>query len=217
MPMRSLLKFCMMMLEALALLADQVFGRHAAIVEMQRRGIRRPPAHLLQLRARQARRVALDQQQADAARALTAGAHGDREIIGAHARGDEGLLAVDDVVIAVAARLGAQIGDIGAAARLGNRQRGDFLARQHLRQHPRLISGRAARAIGGEPMVWLIRLALTPPAPARASSCEATIFMNWSAGVPPYSSGKPRPSRPISAALAYSSRGNSPASSHSWA
>ena len=40
------------------------------------------------------------------------------------------------------------------------------------------ISGRAARAIGGEPMVWLIRLALIPPAPARASSCEATIFMN---------------------------------------
>ena len=36
----------------------------------------------------------------------------------------------------------------------------------------------AARAIGGEPMVWLIRLALTPPAPARASSCEVTIFMN---------------------------------------
>ena len=45
-----------------------------------------------------------------------------------------------------------------------------------------LTSGRAARAIGGEPMVWLIRLALTPPAPARASSWEATIFMNWSAG-----------------------------------
>ena len=41
-----------------------------------------------------------------------------------------------------------------------------------------LTSGRAARAIGGEPMVWLIRLALIPPAPARASSCDATIFMN---------------------------------------
>jgi hypothetical protein len=63
-------------------------------------------------------------------------------------------------------------------------------------------------------MVWLIRLAETPPAPARANSCEATIFMNWSAAVPPYSSGKPSPSSPISDALAYSSRGNSPSSSH---
>ena len=63
-------------------------------------------------------------------------------------------------------------------------------------------SGRAARAIGGEPMVWLIRLALTPPAPARASSCEATIFMNWSAGTPPHSSGKPSAKRPMAAALA---------------
>ncbi|MHC2720984.1 hypothetical protein ACVMGE_003471 [Bradyrhizobium diazoefficiens] len=62
-------------------------------------------------------------------------------------------------------------------------------------------SGRAARAIGGEPMVWLIRLALTPPAPACASSWLATIFMNWSAAIPPYSSGNPNPNRPISAAL----------------
>ena len=63
------------------------------------------------------------------------------------------------------------------------------------------ISGRAGRAIGGEPMVWLIRLALIPPAPARASSCDTTIFMNWSTVVPPYSSGKPKLSNPISEAL----------------
>jgi hypothetical protein len=64
-----------------------------------------------------------------------------------------------------------------------------------------LTSGRAARAIGGEPMVWLIRLEEIPPAPARANSWLATIFMNWSAATPPYSSGNPRPNSPISDAF----------------
>ena len=68
----------------------------------------------------------------------------------------------------------------------------------------RLISARK-----NEPQ-WLLEgrlkdyrnwLALTPPAPARASSWLATIFMNWSAATPPYSSGNPRPNSPISAAL----------------
>ena len=122
-----------------------------------------------------------------------AGAHRDRDVVGAHARGDEGLLAVDDVVVAVAPRLGAQVGDVGAAARLGDGERRDLLARQHLRQHPRLHLRARGAAIGGEPMVWLIRLALTPPEPARASSCVAMIRMKWSAAMPPYSSGKPRP------------------------
>ena len=127
-----------MILKPCALLADQVFGGHAALVEMQRRGIGRPPAHLLQLGARQARRIAFDQQHADAARPLAAGPHRDRQVIGAHARGDEGLFAADDVMVAIAPRPGAEIGDVGAAARLGDRERGNLLARQHLRQHPRL-------------------------------------------------------------------------------
>ena len=121
-------------------------ARHAAFVEMQRRGIGRPPAHLLQLRARQARRVAFDQQHADAARPLAAGPHRDRQIIGPHARGDKSLFAADDIMVAVAPRLGAEIGDVGAAARLGDRERGNLLTRQHLRQHPRLDLGpRGAR------------------------------------------------------------------------
>ena len=64
-----------------------------------------------------------------------------------------------------------------------------------------LNSGLPARAIGGAPIELLFRLALTPPAPARASSCTATIHMKLSTSVPPYSSGKPRPRRPISAAF----------------
>ena len=105
---------------------------------MQRRGIGRPPAHFLQFRARQARRVAFDQQHADAARPLAAGPHRNRQIIGPHARGDKRLFAADDIMVAVTPRLGAEIGDIGAAAGLGDRERGNLLTRQHLRQHPRL-------------------------------------------------------------------------------
>jgi hypothetical protein len=49
-------------------------------------------------------------------------------------------------MVAVTPRLGAQIGDVGPAARLGDRERGNLLARQHLRQHPRLDLGpRGAR------------------------------------------------------------------------
>jgi hypothetical protein len=64
-----------------------------------------------------------------------------------------------------------------------------------------LNSALPARAIGGAPIELLLRLALTPPAPARASSWTATIHMKLSTSVPPYCSGKPRPSSPISAAF----------------
>ena len=125
-------------LEARALLAEQVACGHKAIVEMQRRGIRGPPSHLLQAGARQSRRIALDHQQADAAGAGTAGAHRRGDVVGPHARRDERLLAVDDIMVAVAPRGGAQIRDVGTAARLGDRQRRDLPARQDFRQHPRL-------------------------------------------------------------------------------
>src|SRR5581483_844221 len=49
-------------------------------------------------------------------------------------------------MVAVAPGARAQIGDIGAAARLGDRERRNLLARQHPRQHPRLnIVARGAR------------------------------------------------------------------------
>ena len=59
------------------LLADEVGGGHAAVLEIECRGVGRPPAHLLQRRALQPRRIALDQQQADPARARPASANGD--------------------------------------------------------------------------------------------------------------------------------------------
>ena len=110
-------------------------ARDAAIVEMQRRGVGSPPTHFLQRRARQPRRRAFDQQQADAAGPRPAGADRGGDVIGAHAGGDESLLAVDHVAIAVAPRDGPQIGDVGAAARLGDGERGNLLARKDFRQH----------------------------------------------------------------------------------
>ena len=71
----------------------------------------------------------------------------------------------------------------------------------------RLISSQPTLTIGGQPMVCDNRLASTPPAPQRASSCAAMMVMNRSPSLPPQASGKPRPSRPISAALRYSSTG----------
>src|SRR6185436_4993073 len=85
-------------------------------------------------RARETGRVALDQQQRDPAHAGPAGAHGDGVVVGAHARGDEGLLAAHDEMLAVAACGGLEVGNVGARAGLGDGERRDLLARQDRRQ-----------------------------------------------------------------------------------
>src|SRR4029078_4899648 len=99
-------------LESTALFPEQVFGRYTAIVEVQDRGVGGPPAHFLQRRAREPGRLALDHQEADTAGPGPTGAHRGGDVIGAHARGDKSLLAVNDVNVAFPARRGAQVGDI---------------------------------------------------------------------------------------------------------
>ena len=66
-------------------------------------------------------------------RPATAGAHGNRQIVGAHAGGDEGLFPVDDEVIAVPARARAQIGHVRSRARLGHGKRRNLFSGQHRR------------------------------------------------------------------------------------
>jgi hypothetical protein len=87
----------------------------------------------------QARRCRPAQQGRDAVGALAGrvtGAHRHGDPVGAHARGDEHLLAVDHVVVATfKPRRGAQAGHVGAATGFGDRQRGDLLAAQHRRDH----------------------------------------------------------------------------------
>ena len=56
--------------------------------------------------------------------------HRSNDIIGAHAGGDIGLGAVDDVVITVQDRRGSQVPDIRTAAGFGDGQRADLVAGQ---------------------------------------------------------------------------------------
>jgi hypothetical protein len=92
-----------------------------------------------------------------------------------------------------------------------------FSPRRMARSTRAFNSGEPAAAMGGAPIEWLIKLAATPPQAGRLSSSVLMMVRNgsWSA-IPPYSSGKPSRSRPISEALKYSSRGKVSASSHSF-
>lgn len=76
--------------------------------------------------------TAVDDEQGDAAEAGAAGADGDGDEVGAHARGDEHLAAVDDEVVAVGvggpARGGLEVGDVGAAGGFADGEGGDLAA-----------------------------------------------------------------------------------------
>src|SRR5258706_10616734 len=114
---------------------------------MQAGGVGAPPAHFLQRRAREAGAVGLEGKQQSARRARPARAHGNGVVVGAHAGGDEGFFAADHEFVFISQGLGAQVCDIGAAARLGDRQRAYFLARQDRRQHAAL---QLLAALGGD-------------------------------------------------------------------
>ncbi len=93
-------------LEALPLLTEQVRHRHAAVLEEQLAGVLPAQAELVELApAHEAGRIGLDQQQADAlVRRLGVRIglrHDDEQVADLPVR-DEGLRAVQDVVIAVA-------------------------------------------------------------------------------------------------------------------
>ena len=117
--------------ESAVLGADQVGRRHARVDVGQLGGVRGPPAHLVQLAGDLESGCALlDHQQRNPRRARAAGAHRGDDVVGAHPGGDVGLGAVDDVVVAIQHRRGAQMPDVGTAAGLGDGQRADLLAGQ---------------------------------------------------------------------------------------
>ena len=143
------------------------------------------------------------------------GAHGHRIDVGPHARGDEGLLAVHDVVVAVASRRGAQGRDVRAAGRLGDRERGNPFAGEDLAA-ARVAATRASRA-----RPWAARRSCATsgrrqhaarPAlrqlDADNAACagigvrRAAVFL-----------GKPQTEQPGRGRWPYSSRGKPPASS----
>ena len=115
-------------LEADAFVAEPVCDRHAGILEDHRAGRLRVPAHLALVGAeRKPGRVGLDHQRRDAAGPVAAGPHHHDIEVAAAGAGDELLLAVEHVMIAVAHRAGAQRRRVRAGARLGQ-----AIARQQL-------------------------------------------------------------------------------------
>src|SRR5258706_366243 len=78
-------------------LAEEIPPGPPARDESQRRSARAPPAHLLQRGAQKAGPVALEEKQGNAASPRPAGPHRNRVVVGAYARRDERLLAIDDV------------------------------------------------------------------------------------------------------------------------
>jgi hypothetical protein len=127
-------------------------SRHAHIVEEQLRGVLRLQPHLVELAAAAEAlcTIGLHQQQAHAlgpGLAFGLGHHDDQ--VGVLAVGDEGLGAVDQIVIAVAAGEGAHGLQVGAGAGLGHRDRRGQLARHHARQPALLlVLGAAVEQVG---------------------------------------------------------------------
>ena len=117
-------------LEAAVLLAEQVLGRDLDVGEGELAGVGGVPAHLLQLRRHLvAGHLALEDEEGDAAVAALLGRlAGADEEVGADAVGDEGLGAVDHVAAVDLLGGGADAGDVGAGAGLGDAQGADLLA-----------------------------------------------------------------------------------------
>ena len=112
--------------EACALVAEQVVGRDAAVVELDLGGGLGLPAHLALRRAEaEAGGSGLDQHGRDAARAVAAGADHDEVEVGEAAAGDEGLGAVQGPAVVGAGRRGcaARRRPSRSRARSGSRRR----------------------------------------------------------------------------------------------
>ena len=127
--------------EAAALLAQDIGGRNAHVLEEQLGGVLRVLADLLEVApALEAGPVGLHQHQRHALGAgRRVGLGGDDDEIGQPAVGDEGLLAVHHQLVALAQRRGADRLQVAARAGLGHGDGGDHLALGHLRQPGALL------------------------------------------------------------------------------
>ena len=116
--------------EALALRAEHVGGGDADILEEQLGGILRLHADLFEISsALETRPVALDDEQRHAFGAgVAVGLGREHDEIAELAVGDEDLLAVDDEVVAIANRAGADRLEVAAGMRLRHAERADGFA-----------------------------------------------------------------------------------------
>ena len=159
--------------KALALLADAVALRHPDIVEEDLRGVGGAHAHLVEL-ARDLHALALHRhadQRLVAMHLAVAGVGEQADPVGLHAVGDPHLAAIDDVIVAVGARIGLDRGDIGAGARLGDADAGHRIARDRGRQKF------AAHLVRAKPRQRRRRhIGLHPDRHRHAAACDGAEF-----------------------------------------
>ena len=123
-------------LVALALVADQVLGRDAAVLEVDLRRVAAVLAQLVfQPRHHVAGRVGRHQEGAHALLAGTLVGHGDDDgHLAVLAAGDELLDAIEHIAVTLAHGGGAQAGGVGAHVRLGQAEGAQHLAARQRRQ-----------------------------------------------------------------------------------
>ena len=121
-------------LETRTLGTQAVAGRDSHIVKADVRRVRTQPAHFVQARARNARQMHRHHQHRNtgsATRTRITRAHGGGDIVCPHARGDESLFAVQEVVAAIGHGGGPDGRHVRATTGLGDRQRRYFVAPQN--------------------------------------------------------------------------------------
>ena len=125
---------------AAVLLADQVLDRHLDLVEEHLVHLM-PAVHGLDRAHGDAGRLHVDQQERDAELLLGRGVRAAEaeDPVGVLRQRGPGLLAVDDVVVALAHRRGLEAGEVGAGAGLGEALAPPVVQRRHARQEALLL------------------------------------------------------------------------------
>ena len=129
-------------IEAASFLAQEVFNGHPHLTEEQLRGVCCGQSHLFQIAPplKSGSVVRLDHNQRDGARPLAvAGLGDDDDVVGVLPVGDEGLGAIEDVVVAVADGTGLDPLQVRASARFAHGDGRDQFSRGKFRQPALLL------------------------------------------------------------------------------
>jgi hypothetical protein len=138
------------LVEAAVLLPDEILGGHAHAVVSELGGVGGVPAHRLDLPLDlEALAVGLDDDRGDPAVALAAGPTHRQHVVGDRAVGDEGLHAVDDVLVAVPFGGGFDVCGVAAVFGLGVAQCADQVPACDALEDPLLLL--AGTVLGDHP------------------------------------------------------------------
>ena len=196
--------------------AEKVRGRHADIVEEQFRRVLRFHADLVEIAsAMEALRLSrLDDDQRRAFRAARGiGLGDDDDQVGELTVADEGLLPVDDILIAVQPGRRLDALQIRSGARLGHRDGADEFAGRHLRQpFPLLLLGAIVEDVGRDDRA--VERGEKPADVLPGHLLHQDDLMTEVAAGAPYASGTARHRSPASPASRHVARSTIPPSRH---